>query len=86
MYDGSVAPGKNDAAGVCEVRGHGGTERRRLKAQELISGVGQAMTVGTFRPITWGAAVGLMTHCAVNTVQRYLWLYERGTVPCSRQQ
>ena len=47
MYDGSVAPGKNDAAGVCEVRGHGGTERRRLKAQELISGVGQAMTVGT---------------------------------------
>ena len=60
--------------------------RRCLKAQELISGVGQAMMVGTFGPITWGAAVGLMAHCAVNTVQRYLWLYERGTVPRSRQQ
>ena len=44
------------------------------------------MMVGTFGPITWGAAVGLMAHCAVNTVQRYLWLYERGTVPRSRQQ
>ena len=45
-----------------EVRGQGGTDRRCLKAQELISGVGQAMTVGTFRPTEWGAVVGLIAH------------------------
>ena len=68
------------------MRGQEGTERHCLKAQELISGVGQVMTVGTFGPMEWGAVVGLITHYAVNTVQRYLWLYERGTVPRSRQQ
>ena len=45
-----------------ELVGQGGTERRCLKAQELISGVGQAMTVGTFGPTEWGAAVGLIAH------------------------
>ena len=44
------------------------------------------MTVGTFGPMEWGAVVGLIAHWGVNTVQRYLWLYERGTVPGSRQQ
>ena len=68
-----------------EVRGQGWTKRRCLKTQELISGVGQAMTVGTFGPMEWGAVVGLIAHRGVNTVQRYLWLYERGTVPRSCQ-
>ena len=37
------------------MRGQGGTKRRCLKAQELISGVGQAMVVGTFGPMDVGS-------------------------------
>ena len=44
------------------MRGQGGTERLCLKARELISGVGQAMTVGTFGPMEWGAVVGLIDY------------------------
>ena len=54
-----------------EVKGQGGTKRRCLREQEVKSCVGQAVTVGTFRPMEWDAVVGLITHWAVNTVHRY---------------